>query len=404
MTLSCEKLQLVKYASTFALHFMDKIKVLLFADVMEEDYDGVSITLHHLIRRMPGELFELLVVTPIPPKNIEAFPYPVRVVRGLPVPGNNKYKLGIPFGSRMLRKELIDYKPDLVHYTTPSMMGIYAVRFARKFKLPVTTIYHSHFPAYIAYYFRFLPRPHKIIFPFARKLSWLYRSSNVVFAPGNTMKNFLREMNLPSEKIQILKRGVDKRKFDPALRDESIFDESVRKKHKILFVSRLVGEKETDTIIRVYRLLDQRRTDTQFIVVGDGQKRQEMEEEMPHAIFTGKVPNDQLGVYYASSDIFIFPSVTETFGNVVLEALASGLPVVAADEGGPRDIVSDGENGFLVTPKDEEAFYEKISELADNPQLRAHMSEKARAYALQQSWDAISKQFFATYQSLVNKD
>ena len=154
-------------------------------------------------------------------------------------------------------------------------------------------------------------------------------------------------------------------------------------------------EKELDTIIRTYRLFLEKRSDVKFMITGDGPFKSYMEKRMSEAIFTGKQTKEQLASLYASSDVFMFPSTTETFGNVVLEAMASGLPVVAAAAGGPMGIVNRSEAGFVVEPKNEQAFFDKISEILDNPVKHQQFSQNAVVYAQSQNWDKLCAQMIA---------
>ena len=209
------------------------------------------------------------------------------------------------------------------------------------------------------------------------------------------------ERGLAADKIDIWGRGIDGEKFNPGHRsDELIKGWDGADKKKILFVSRLVHYKETDMLIRLSHIL---REGTLLIITGEGPEREKMEKESDPSktIFTGKLIDNELSEVYASADIFVFPSLTDTFGNVVLEAMASGLPVIAANEGGPKNIVKHGENGYLIEPKKEEKFNEKINNLIDDSALYTELKENALSYARELNWDNIVGQLNEKYRGLI---
>lgn len=380
----------------------DKIKVAFFADILEENFDGVTHTLYQVINRVPRDRFDFLFITPHPPKSSTHFPFPIIKCPSVGMPTYSEYRIALPFLKRSIQTQLDEFNPDVVHFTTPSFLGNYAEDYGRKRGIPVVNTYHSHFHAYLEYYFNFLPGGKAAIVPIANRLLKIYRESDLTLVPSNSMKDFLLEWNVAPHKLKLWKRGVDYHKFNPIHRDESWKSANgIEGKKTILFVSRLVKEKEVDTLAQVYKLFEQRNPDVRFVVVGKGPAEEDLKEKMPSAIFTGKKTGQELSKVYASNDLFIFPSISETFGNVVLEALASGLPVVTAAKGGPIDIVQDDVNGFHVTPRDPEAFYDKLNLLLNNQDLYNSMRSEAVSYATSQSWDMIVNQLFNIYEDKV---
>ena len=378
---------------------MAKMKIAFFLDVMKEDFDGVSITMHQIIRRIPKDEIEPIFITPQPPE--KSFPFPVYQCPYLDIPFSNKdYRYALPGRMKEVEAILQEFAPDLVHFSTPSALGNYAVKFARQQGLPVTTIYHTHFPSFATYYLRYIPKIEKITEPIVYKLFALYRDCDVVFAPTPSMKEYLLGMDVQEANLKIWGRGVNTDRFNPEYRDMSIWPNQSTK--KVLFVSRLVKEKEPKTLIRLHALLAEKRPDIQMVITGEGPTRSKLEKNMPTAHFTGKLTGTDLSKAYASADVFVFPSTTETFGNVVLEALASGLPVVAADEGGPKDIIQNGKTGLLIEPQNEEAFFEAIVKLVDDQSYYQNMQKAALAYARSQNWESLCKELFGVYQSLVS--
>ncbi|MCR9254156.1 MAG: glycosyltransferase family 1 protein [bacterium] len=383
---------------------MEKIRVAFFADVLEEDFDGVSVTLHQILNRVPKDYFEFLVITPHPPKNRKNVPFDIYVCNWIPIPVNKGYRLAIPRLDAGLKGRLNRFKPDLIHFSTPSLLGVYALKYGNKRNIPVVTIYHTHYATYVDYYIRVPKASSYLQEPVIKGLMGIYSKCALTFAPTEEMRDFLVNSGVPKESLRILKRGVEPLRFSPLKANGSFRkDYNLEGKRVILFVSRLVKEKETDTVVAVYNMFKETRDDVQFVITGDGPDKENMEAAMPDAIFTGKQTGDTLAEIYASSDVFIFPSVTETFGNVVLESLASGTPVVAAKAGGPVNIVENGKSGFLVTPKEQQEFYDRINEILEDDELRGRMSKAAVLYAKTQNWNRISQILFDGYHELIYK-
>jgi glycosyltransferase involved in cell wall biosynthesis len=368
----------------------EKTRIVFFVDILERHFDGVSNTMHQLAHRIPKDEVEAIFITTYPPSQ-EDFPFPVYQCPYISWILYKDYRIGQPGRMKNLEQLLTDFKPHLLHFTSPTLMGKYAIKYAERNNLPVTTTYHTHFHSYMEYYFGFFKPLEKLMGNVALRLSrWYYTKVNTTFVPSEPMRQFLIELGVEDSKIEYFRRGINARHFDPSYRsDELRASYGLQDKKIVLFVSRLVKEKELDTLIRTNRLFDQRRSDVTFMITGDGPFKGYMEKRMPNAIFTGKQTKEQLAELYATADVFIFPSTTETFGNVVLEAMASGLPVVAAAAGGPKGIVTRSEAGFVVESKKEEAFYEKISEILDDPNLHARFAKNAVQYAQDQSWDVL---------------
>lgn len=376
-----------------------RIRIAFFLDVMKEEFDGVSNTIHQIVARIPDHI-QPIFITPQPPER--EFKYPVYECPFFELPFSSKdYRFAKPKRMKSLPMIIGRFKPDIIHFSTPSALGGYAIRLAQRMGVPVTTIYHTHFPSFATYYFRYIPRVELLTEPLIKRLFWQYRESTVVFAPTPSMRDYLIGKGVKAEQLRIWGRGVNMKKFNPDFRDLDFWQDEDRETKKVLFVSRLVKEKEPGTLIRLYRLFQKRRPDIQMVITGDGPTRDSLESNMPNAIFTGKLVGEELSKVYASSDVFVFPSVTETFGNVVLEALASGLPVVAASGGGPRDIIIEGQTGYLVEPQNAEAFYERVVKLLDTPELYASIQKGALKYAKSQSWSKLCNELFRSYEELI---
>ena len=376
---------------------MRKVKIVFFIDVLKENIDGVSNTMHQIIARLPSDKFEAIFVTPLPPENPD-FPFPVHQCPYFELPFYKGYRFALPGRMNELEVILDAFAPDIVHWSTPSALGWYAVKYGTKRQLPVVTIYHTHFTSYAAYYLWFLPWIYRISYPFEKMFLALYRKTTLVLAPTESMKKYLERIKVSAGAIRLWGRGVDINRFSPIHQSEDFFERyGVQNQRKILFVSRLAKYKETDTLIRFYHLLG---PDLKLIITGDGPDKNRMEQKMPEAIFTGKLTGVELSKAYASADVFVFTSISETFGNVILEAMASGLPVVAAKAGGPADIIRHGETGLLTDPKNELELHKRVIELLENKELYHTIREKALNYARLQNWDHLCRELFNHYSTL----
>lgn len=171
----------------------------------------------------------------------------------------------------------------------------------------------------------------------------------------------------------------------------------------ILFASRLVWEKNLDTLFRIYDCLQSKNLQSNFIIAGDGVARNFCESRMRKAIFTGKVDHETLAELYASSDVFVFPSVSESYGNVVIEAMASGLPCVIADGGGSKDFIEQGINGFKCSPYYENDYADKIEILLRNKELSRQFSEEGRLYSQKFDWGELIKKYFDDVQTMAHQ-
>ena len=385
------------------IEFMNKekkIKVEFFTDVLRENLDGVTYTLYNIIERIPKDKFEYIFITPFPPSENVKLPFPVIVCPYIRFPLYGAYPLAIPFFSRKLKKTLDNFEPDIIHFTTPSFLGRYALNYALKKKIQLFSTYHTHFLSYIGYYKMFTLFN---LLPFwmgigAKVTKFFYNKCLMSFVPTDPILEELIEVGIDKKRLKIWGRGIDTKKYNPTYRDTEYINKLAGEgSKKILFVSRLVNEKEVTTLLNIYKKFEKTRPDIKMVLTGDGPEENMLRKNMPNAVFTGKLIDDDLARIYASCDLFIFPSITETFGNVVLEALASGLPAVVAAQGGPKGIVKHGKTGFHAEPKDAADFCEQILKILDNPKLKKKMSSDAVKYAKSQSWDTLCDDMFQTY-------
>lgn len=372
-----------------------KIKVAFFADILIEDFDGASRTMFQLIRRIPSARFEFLFVCGLGPEKINGFD--CVQVPAMTVPVNTTYKMALPwFLARTIRKKLDDFQPDVIHIATPSPLGEFALKYAGRRHVPVLSIYHTHFISYIEYYLKTSPQVVGMVRSMVEKtLHSFYNRCDRVYVPSEEMRAALLSWKVDPGRLQLWQRGIDTQLFSPAKKDGAMIRQLTgNDRPVILFASRLVWEKNLETLCRIYERIQERNSAFNLLIAGDGVAREECKKRMPGAIFTGKLDQERLSVLYASADVFLFPSVSESYGNVVLEAMASGLPCVIADGGGSRNFIQQGVNGFLCRPNDPEDYLEKISRLLKDNVLHRQFVEAGLQYSRAFSWPELADTYF----------
>jgi glycosyltransferase involved in cell wall biosynthesis len=381
-----------------------KIKVAFFADILVEDFDGAVRTMFQLINRIDTAKFEYLFIYGAGPDKVLGFDS--LKIPAITLPVNTNYSIALPFLAQTgLNNKLAQFGADVIHIATPSFLGNFGLDYANRNGLPVISIYHTHFISYVDYYFKYAP---VLIKGIKQRIALghksFYNRCDKVYVPSESIKMELCEMGIYSAKMKIWKRGIDTHLFSPDKRDTSLIQRLTNNKNPtIIFASRLVWEKNLETLFAIYDQMQNRETPVNFLIVGDGIARQTCENRMKKAIFTGKIDHQYLSCLYASADVFLFPSVSETYGNVVVEAMASGLPCVIADGGGSKDFIEQGINGFKCSPDNAADYAEKIDLILNNKPLSAQFSTEGLQCSKQLSWDQLVQTYFDDVNSLVFK-
>lgn len=374
---------------------MKRIKVVFFAEILTADFDGASRTMFQLINRIDKKKFDFLFICGVGPEYIMG--YPTMKVPVISLPLNTNYTMALPaLAKKTLKKRLKEFNPEVIHIATPSLLGAFALKYASKRNIPVISIYHTHFISYIDYYFKHAPfligRVKQAI---AGTQKAFYNNCEKVYVPAETIKSSLNGMGVDPERMIIWKRGIDTNLFSPNHRDMLLMEKLTGNNNPtIIFASRLVWEKNIETLFRIYNKIQKSDIQVNLMVVGDGIGIKACKDKMKNAIFTGKVTHETLAILYASSNLFLFTSVSETYGNVVLEAMSSGLPCVIADGVGSSDFIEQGINGFKCSPFDEEDYFEKISKVLSDPLLSNRFAEEGLRFSKQLSWDELAFIYF----------
>ena len=309
------------------------------------------------------------------------------LVPGLPIPGYRGLHFGLPVGRR-LQRQWESSRPDIIYVATEGPLGISAVRQANKLQIPVISGFHTNFHSYTRHYhLGFLK---KIILSHLRKF---HNRTNATLVPSEDLQLDLQQAGF--DNVEILARGVDCRLFSPEKRDEAIRRDwgVATDVPVVLYVGRLATEKNMDLFIRTYRAMQQQRNDLRCVMVGDGPLYRRLQTDNPDIIFCGMHTGESLAAHYASADIFLFPSETETFGNVTMEAMASGLAVVAYDYAAAQRHINDRQNGLVVPLKQEDLFIQSATSLINGDIEMTQIRNNARNYALSIDWSQIIDRF-----------
>jgi len=317
-------------------------------------------------------------------------------VRSIRFPGRSEYRvaLGLP---RAIRRDLQLFRPNLVHVSAPDWLGTGAQRFARRNGIPIVASLHTRFETYVDYdWFEWLRDAVE------RRLHRFYDVSDFILVPTAALREEFAE-RYGRDRVRVWGRGVDCDRFHPARRGDEW-----RRAHGlapedigVLFFGRLVLEKGTDLFTQIMLSLQQSGLPIQPLIIGAGPAESRMKEELPDGIFTGHLESQELATAVASADVLVNPSLTEAFGNVVLEAMASGLAIVAPRVPSTTNLLQDGVTGLLCKPGDAKDFISSVRRLVCEPDQRRKLGEAAREAARAYDWDGASEAVFRVYQEAV---
>jgi len=353
------------------------VKVAFFTDTLDE-MNGVSRFLLDVSRLAHEAGHEVRIVTSSREVRHE-LPYRVnfrpRLRMRLPYYPDVPLVLP-PFGA--IAKWAAEFQPDVIEVSTPGIMGIAGLRAARRLRVPAMGVYHTDFPAFVKDITgsAVLSRSAQLYMRF------FYGRLKGVFSRTQQYVPALVELGIPQERVHLTLPFVDRRKFSPAAGDQKLWREmQVREKYKLLYCGRVSREKNLPLLAEVFAHLAELRTDTALIVAGYGPYLKDLQERLKGlpVYYLGRLSDSELSRLYASSDLYVFPSLTDTLGQVVLESQACGTPVLVSDVGGPKEVVEDGVTGMVLPGDDAAAWVRAISTLLDDGRKRGAMRRATQA-------------------------
>ncbi len=365
-------------------------RVAIFAEAFLPKIDGVSKTAVLVIRHLQQTGREVIVFAPdLDGKTPETLgPSQVIPVPSLEFPGVPETKIGFP--SPIVNQNLDSFQPDVIHLFSPAVLSLAGLWYGRNHNLPVIANYQTDLPGYATQYGIDL-----FSAPIRDGLRALHNNAHLTLVPSHATIRQLRSWGF--ERLRFWPRGVDMERFNPKHRTAEMRrrllgdhpDDSLL----VLYVGRLANEKRVDLLREVAGL-----DGVALAIVGDGAEREELEEMFGgRATFTGYMFGEELAQAYASADVFAFTGVKETFGQVVTEAMASGLPALVVNSGGVVDHILDGINGFICQEEPED-FRRRVEYLRDHPQRRQRMSEGALEYVSQRPWETVMEMMEQYYE------
>ncbi|MEO1623099.1 MAG: glycosyltransferase [Cyanobacteria bacterium J06632_3] len=370
------------------------MRIAIFTETFLPKVDGIVTRLKHTVEHLQNFGNEVCVFCPEGGLT-EYKGAKVRGISGFPLPLYPELKLALPRPS--MREVIEEFNPDLIHVVNPAVLGLGGIYYSKSLDIPLVASYHTHLPKYLEHYN--LGLLEGVLWEL---LKAMHNNAAINLCTSTAMQQELTEHDI--ERVEVWQRGVDTELFRPELRSDEMrsrLSQGNPDAPILIYIGRLSAEKEIDRIKPVLESIPGAR----LALVGDGPYREELEKhfEGTPTHFVGYLAGEELGAAYASADAFIFPSRTETLGLVLLEAMAAGCPVVAARAGGIPDIVTDGMNGFMFDPADEQGAIAATQKLLGMKAERELLRQNARVEAERWGWEASTRQLERFYISVLNQ-
>lgn len=361
--------------------------VALVTETWPPEVNGVAMTLSRMLYGLRERDWRVTLVHPRQRAKTQQDTLDHLTVPGFPIPGYSGLRFGMPM-ARTLYKHWQANRPDVVHIATQGPLGWAALKAAHRLSLPVTTSYHTNFHQYCRHYGLGFARGFV-----QRYLRQFHNQSRCTMTPSETLSAMLQHEGYRN--VVTVGRGVDSALFSPQRRDSALraqwglLDGDIG----VIHVGRLAAEKNLQGVVEAYKHIRQIQPRAKMVWVGDGPQRASLQKSYPDHIFAGQQTGEALAKHYASADLFLFASLTETFGNVVLEAMSCGLAVVAYRYAAAGSYIHDNKNGLLADYADAHAFNRQAATLATQPHRIALLGQAAHHTLQEQSWSAVCDQF-----------
>ncbi len=374
------------------------MKLAIFTDTFTPQVNGVSMTFQRFVDFLDKKGIEYRLFVP---ETKREGSYNEQVLKFASMPFFLYPECRFTFPNvYQIKKELKKFQPDLIHIATPINMGLSGLYYGNKLNIPTVASYHTNFDRFLGYYnVQFMS---KALWKYLR---WFHQPMLRTFVPSNDTKQTL--LNKGLQNIGIWSRGVDCELFQPSNSAQELRSKfQIKEKNILTYVGRLAPEKDLDVLMEIAnKVPSQIKKNVHWLVVGDGPMKEKLQQIAPENMtFTGYIKGKELADIYAGTTVFVFPSTTETFGNVVLESLACGTPVICAKSGGVQEIVKDQKNGILCEAKDVQSFINAITNLLQDNRKLKWMGLEARNDALKRSWDKVFDDLLNQYEQVLQKE
>lgn len=370
------------------------LRIAMVTETWPPEVNGVALTVARLVEGLRDHNHAVQLVRPRQARadaaDSEAGFHEV-LLRGLPIPRYPHLKMGLPAKRRLIELWTLQ-RPDIVHIATEGPLGWSALQAAGVLRLPVVSDFRTNFHAYSQHYgIGWLEKP---IVGYLRKF---HNRTHSTMVPTEALRRDLVAAGF--ENLRVVARGVDTRTFNPIRRSVALragwgADDRTR---VLTCVGRLAPEKNLGVLIESFQAMRQIDPALKLVLVGDGPARESLRAACPEALFAGVCSGEDLAAHYASADLFLFPSLTETFGNVVPEAMASGLAVLAFDHAAAGQLIRSGDNGLLVPAEHRQAFIEAARQLAREHSLSVKLGRQACASVSRLGWDQVGQRVESEY-------
>jgi glycosyltransferase involved in cell wall biosynthesis len=377
------------------------LRVAVVTETWPPEINGVAVTLSKLIQHLGTRQHTIQLIRPRQDKYDQGVAnegWSELLLKGLPIPKYPQLKLGLP-SKKALLQAWSTHRPDLVHIATEGPLGWSALQAAKILRLPVTSDFRTNFHSYCQHYgVGWLTKP---IVAYLRKF---HNRTGFTMVPTQSMKHQLEAHGFKN--LKVVARGVDTQLFHPNKRSELMRESwgATDNTTVLLSVGRLAAEKNLNLTIETYQALKAAGRDVKMVFAGDGPMRSITEAKCPDAFFMGMCSHEQLAILYASADVLLFPSLTETFGNVTLEAMASATPVLAFDCAAASDFVSNHQNGWLIDSTQPQAYISRALDITLDKAAMHKARLHTRASVEHLGWDEIAQQVEGIFQAAIENN